>query len=136
MTDASVLGDITIATDSAAQCDEILTIAELSELGFGHWQTIRKNIDLHDVPYEVLDQRGTIGVRRSNLGHLPRAVRRPRSRTSAEIAPDPRPVGIVLDELGAMVAQLASAWTQASAERRSQLKADIDRAIATASPCA
>jgi len=98
-----------VADRSKATFDEpVYTAQELSGLGFGHKNTVLMKIRADDVPVEILDGRGTIGVRESNL-HL---LKKPKH---AVVAP------AEFDGLAIAAARLVSTWPRLSDERKAEL---------------
>lgn len=116
----------TVAIDqTTATPDPIRTVRELSVLGFGHPTTIRSRIHEENVPTEVLDGRGTVGVRESNLHLLRKPVRVPTMPTMPAPASAPTPAARVDDmgDLAAMAARMVATWPRLSDDRKRELGA-------------
>ncbi|MGW8483583.1 hypothetical protein ACWGJP_10615 [Microbacterium sp. NPDC055903] len=100
---------VSIAERTKAKFDEtVFTVDELCSRGYGHKNTVRHNLREHDIPVEILDGRGTIGVRESNLHLLPMPQR-------TVVAPPE------YDGLANFAAQVVSTWPRLTAERKREL---------------
>lgn len=105
--------------------EPVFKIRELSKMGFGHPQTIREWLHEDGVPFEVVDGRGTIGVRESDL-HLLRKPSR-RRRSQAELVAGASAITDITS-LAILAAQMVASWPRLSTER----KAELGRLLAVA----
>lgn len=108
--------------------EPVYKIMELSDMGFGHHTTIRRRLHEANVPVDILDGRGTVGVRESFLPFLQKPVRgrlsvpqlpQPHPPSETPPAPSARPVD--LDGLAVKAAQIVASWPRLSAERKAEL---------------
>lgn len=109
-------------SSAASTFDEPLyRVRDLSEMGFGDPRTIREWLHEDHIPFEVVDGRGTIAVRESDLSLLrkPRRQRRisrmRRSQPSGEGTSD-------LEDLAVLAAQIVASWPQLTSERKDELR--------------
>lgn len=101
--------------------DPVLTVRVLSQMGLGHPVTIRNRIHELGVPTEILDGRGMLGVRKSNLHLLSKPGRiRP---VDVPVATEPLMTTSDVDDLAALAARLVSTWPRLSDERKRELGA-------------
>lgn len=112
-----------------ADKDPIYTLTELDAMGFGHPVTIRRRIHSLDVPVEVLDGRGTFGVRESNLHMLQIPVYRsivpklPTHDSDGAQSAAPVVTSDDLDDLATLAARMVATWPRLSEERKRELGA-------------
>ncbi len=107
---------------SGSMFDEpVYRVRDLSEMGFGHPQTIRERLRGDHVPFEVVDGRGTVTVRESDLPLL----RKPRHRRNVLQERRCQPSGEStsnLEDLEMLAARMVASWPQLTSERKNELR--------------
>ncbi|WP_433676911.1 hypothetical protein [Microbacterium gorillae] len=101
--------------------EPVYRVRDLSEMGFGHPQTIRERLRGDHVPFEVVDGRGTVTVRESDLPLL----RKPRHRRNVLQERRCQPSGEStsnLEDLEMLAARMVASWPQLTSERKNELR--------------